>query len=83
MKWPFAERPLCCTFADKQLAAAKAAWQSGDNSRKTGILPHKILLMQDNTILGATINIFMQNILVRMASNIYNSHSFTWGLIFA
>jgi len=25
-------------FADKQLAAAKAAWQSGDNSRKTGIL---------------------------------------------
>jgi len=39
--------------------------------------------MQDNTILGAAINIFMQNILVRMASNIYNSHSFTWGLIFA
>src|SRR5437763_873329 len=33
--------------------------------------------MQDNTILGAAINIFMQNMLVRIASNIYNAHSFT------
>src|SRR5438067_450196 len=32
--------------------------------------------MQDNTILGAAINIFMQNMLVRIASNIYNAHSF-------
>src|SRR5437763_416814 len=32
--------------------------------------------MQDNTILGAAINIFMQNMLVRIASNMYNAHSF-------
>src|SRR5437588_585342 len=32
--------------------------------------------MQDNTILGAAINIFMQNMLVRIASNMYNPHSF-------
>src|SRR5207302_1932944 len=37
---------------------------------------HKILLMQDNTILGAAINIFMQNMLVRIALNMYNAHSF-------